>query len=227
MGQLAPLDEFCFAPPMGSDRPTAKDVPLRVLTVRQPWASAIVYGPKRIENRGRPLPSTMLGTSQARRAFWVAISASAAFDVGAQSTVDAWRSPVPDDDVLLDTSGAWPNAPSSVRNEADYPRAAILGFVRIIGQIAVPEPPPAPPRQHADYSALKRLRAKHRGGLWLCGPFGYVIDPTVLRLPAPIPWVGALGFQMATPALQTVFDEALTGDRHVEINDADADPRES
>lgn len=201
--------------------------PLRVLTVRQPWASAIVYGPKRIENRSKPLPETVAGPPHERRPFWVAINASAALDERAQETVNAWRSAVPDTDVLCDTSGAWPSAPPNVNNTTDYPRGAILGYARVLGQIVVPQPPPAPRGQFPDWSGLQKLRARYHGGLWLSwAGFGYILDPTVLRLPEPIPWTGALGFQMPSPELQLSFKAAVRGDTHVELNDDDFEPRE-
>ncbi|MFD7995470.1 ASCH domain-containing protein [Streptomyces mexicanus] len=36
---------------------------MRALTVKQPWAAAIAHGPKRIENRRRPIPAKHLGTT--------------------------------------------------------------------------------------------------------------------------------------------------------------------
>jgi hypothetical protein len=36
---------------------------VRALTVRQPWAAAIAHGPKRTENRTRPIPAKHLGTT--------------------------------------------------------------------------------------------------------------------------------------------------------------------
>ncbi|MCF0086681.1 MULTISPECIES: ASCH domain-containing protein [unclassified Streptomyces] len=36
---------------------------MRALTVKQPWAAAIAHGPKRIENRARPIPAKHLGTT--------------------------------------------------------------------------------------------------------------------------------------------------------------------
>jgi hypothetical protein len=200
--------------------------PLRVLSVRQPWASAIVYGPKRIENRSKPLPQTVAGPPQERRPFWVAISASGELDDGAQATVNAWRSSVPDSDVLCDTTGAWPSAPADVKNLTDYPRGAILGYARVLGQIVVPMPPLAARGEFPDWSALRKLRARYHGGLWLAGAgFGYILDPTVLRLPKPISWTGALGFQMPSPELQLWFKAAVRGDTHVELNADDFDPR--
>lgn len=199
---------------------------LRVLSVRQPWASAIIYGPKRIENRSKPLPETVAGPSQQRRPFWVAISAGLELDEGAQETVNGWRTSVPAEDVLCDTSGAWPSAPPDVKNPRDYPRGAILGYARVLGQIVVPQPPPAPRGEFPDWSGLQKLRARYHSGLWLSwAGFGYVLDPTVLRLPEPIPWTGALGFQMPSPQLQLSFKAAVRGDTHVEFNAADVDPR--
>lgn len=36
---------------------------MRALTVKQPWAAAIAHGPKRVENRTRPIPAKHLGTT--------------------------------------------------------------------------------------------------------------------------------------------------------------------
>jgi len=36
---------------------------VRALTVKQPWAAAIAHGPKRTENRARPIPAKHLGTT--------------------------------------------------------------------------------------------------------------------------------------------------------------------
>lgn len=36
---------------------------MRALTIRQPWAAAIAHGPKRVENRGGPIPAKHLGTT--------------------------------------------------------------------------------------------------------------------------------------------------------------------
>ncbi|MGV2914683.1 hypothetical protein [Streptomyces alfalfae] len=36
---------------------------MRALTVKQPWAAAIAHGPKRIENRARPIPPAHRGTT--------------------------------------------------------------------------------------------------------------------------------------------------------------------
>lgn len=46
---------------------------MRALTVKQPWAAAIAHGPKRVENRTRPIPPAHVGTQ-------ILIHASAAED---------------------------------------------------------------------------------------------------------------------------------------------------
>jgi len=35
---------------------------MRALTIKQPWAAAITHGPKRVENRTKPIPPAHLGT---------------------------------------------------------------------------------------------------------------------------------------------------------------------
>lgn len=49
---------------------------MRALTVKQPWAAAIAHGPKRIENRSKPVPVKHLGTT-------ILIHAGAAVDENA------------------------------------------------------------------------------------------------------------------------------------------------
>ena len=49
---------------------------MRALTVKQPWAAAIAHGPKRTENRIRPIPAKHLGTE-------ILIHAGAAEDINA------------------------------------------------------------------------------------------------------------------------------------------------
>ncbi|MFG2970836.1 hypothetical protein ACGFZS_46965 [Streptomyces sp. NPDC048288] len=49
---------------------------MRALTVKQPWAAAIAHGPKRIENRSKPIPPAHLGTT-------ILIHAGAAEDTNA------------------------------------------------------------------------------------------------------------------------------------------------
>lgn len=36
---------------------------MRALTIKQPWAAAITHGPKRTENRSRPIPIAHIGTT--------------------------------------------------------------------------------------------------------------------------------------------------------------------
>jgi hypothetical protein len=46
---------------------------VKALTIRQPWAAAIVHGDKRTENRPRPIPVKHLGTTiliHAAKAVW-------------------------------------------------------------------------------------------------------------------------------------------------------------
>ena len=77
---------------------------MRALTLRQPYASAIVEGPKRVENRPWPVPST------------VPLPAIIAVHAGAA----AWpTAPV---------RQLWPDCPPA----AQLPRRAILGAMRVV-----------------------------------------------------------------------------------------------
>jgi len=51
--------------------------PLRGLTVMQPWAGAIAYGTKRVENRTWAVPARLMGS-------WIAIHAGKRHDYGAR-----------------------------------------------------------------------------------------------------------------------------------------------
>ncbi|MGV9278101.1 hypothetical protein [Streptomyces griseosporeus] len=67
---------------------------MRALTIRQPWASAIAHGPKRTENRSKPIPAKHVGST-------ILIHAGA----------DEDRAPRPGDQVpriLTDGMRTWP-----------------------------------------------------------------------------------------------------------------------
>ena len=86
--------------------------PTKALTIRDPWAQAIVFGDKRVENRGQRLDK-MLGER-------VAIHVSQTVDR------DAWRSAVN----VLDRTPPW--LEYSVHENLSYP-GHIIGSVRLVG----------------------------------------------------------------------------------------------
>lgn len=79
---------------------------MRAITVRQPWASAIIVGPKRVENRSWPWPSTL------RLPSWIAIHAGARLDEGD----------------LEQARRLWPECPG----RGELPTRAILGVVQVV-----------------------------------------------------------------------------------------------
>jgi hypothetical protein len=84
--------------------------PLSALTLHQPWATAIVDGPKRIENRSWSPPARLLGGG------FIAIHAGKTFDPEALE----W---IVEDEL-------WAQAP---RRRAEYPAGAIVGVAEVIG----------------------------------------------------------------------------------------------
>ena len=91
-------------------------LPLRGLTVRQPWASAIVHGPKRIENRDwKPTRKTVPVPG------WFAIHAG---------DVEAWwrraMSSGASNAMARQIRRLWPAALI-----AEFPRGAVIGLARL------------------------------------------------------------------------------------------------
>lgn len=96
--------------------------PLRVLSVRQPFASAL-FGPKPGENRTWRPSWDVLRTGD-----WLAIHASVSLYVGAVRMVNRWRAAT-SGGWKTDGWALWPECPP-VR---DLPRDAVLGVVRLAG----------------------------------------------------------------------------------------------
>ena len=83
---------------------------MRAITLGQPYASALAYGPKRVENRTWPIPRS------------VRLPAVIAIHAG----LSDW----PDDGVR----DLWPDYPSRV----DLPRRSVLGAMRIVRCVRLP-----------------------------------------------------------------------------------------
>lgn len=85
----------------------------RVLTVRQPWASAIVLGPKRVENRSWHI-----------RPGWVAIHAGASMD---RLDPESWEA----------IADLWPEMPP----RAELPLGKVIGAAHFTGSVAYADRP--------------------------------------------------------------------------------------
>lgn len=100
-------------------------VPIPALTVRQPWASLIVEGVKRVETRTRPCPAKYIGQRVAIHAGASTAALQQQLTLGpfvAYRQADAWR--------LLDQRperGQWTD------RWVELPLGAIVGSARIIG----------------------------------------------------------------------------------------------
>ena len=92
-------------------RPPGPGVVQAVLTVRQPWASAIADGAKTIENRSRKPPARLIGQ-------WIAIHAGLAYESG-----DAHR---------LRQCGIY-DAPL----QGHAPRGVIIAVARVVGWVSI------------------------------------------------------------------------------------------
>lgn len=162
---------------------------LRGVSFMQPYASSIVDGPKRYENRPNAVPKHLSG-----RALWMAVHAGLGWYGGADEAIPRWRA-APRADHRSPDYRAWPSAPVT---RTGYPKSAILGFARVVGCVDF-----AAEQRIADGSGTNPARAMlARAWLssaatraWAFGPMVVVLDPTVLRLPKPIPIPrGALGW---------------------------------
>lgn len=99
---------------------------IRILTVKQPWAWALVRGLKNVENRSKPIPLTV------KLPQWILISASknttkAEFEREAKSLVNH---------LVLDGYDLYVNS-SSIDHLTDYQnyqRGGIIGAVRLAGR---------------------------------------------------------------------------------------------
>lgn len=93
------------------------------LSIRQPWASAIIDGPKRVENRSwRPLWQLPQ---------WIAVHASAGAERNAEGIVANWRGIHRG---LWDVqTGAWPVAPVwTAWTDTPYRTGVLLGAVEVL-----------------------------------------------------------------------------------------------
>ena len=97
--------------------------PLRVLSVRQPFATAL-FGPKPGENRTWAPSRAVLAPGD-----WLAIHASVSLFVGARRIVDRWKDTA--DAAWGEGRGLWPDSPPL----AKMPRDAIIGVLRYAGSI--------------------------------------------------------------------------------------------
>lgn len=160
-------------------------------TFMQPYGSAVIDGPKRAENRPKPPWSRLSG-----RAFWIAVHAGVGWYPGAEESVRVWRSSIqPRSD-----HGAWLLAPET---RAEYPTRRILGLARVVGCIDY-ERTRSIARGLGLHDDSARRRAQEWLGAhmaWAFGPAVWLLDPTVVRLDAPIPHEkGALGLWSVPPA---------------------------
>jgi hypothetical protein len=140
---------------------------LRALTVRQPFASAIAIGPKRVENRPR---STISSRTLVECEGWVGLHAG--FDWYAGRTDDLRK--------------LWPSMPT---DDAAFVRGALLGVMHIDRVVADLEET----RKLVEHGSQVPVRAAQIArDPWAFGPVCYGIDRVVL-LDKPIPCRGQLG----------------------------------
>lgn len=130
--------------------------PVYALTLWQPWASAIIYGPKRVENRPWAPWASIIG-----QRIW--IHASATYDVKShQLVVETWKAtgPVPDAKVLTPAKAI----------------LGILGCARVLGWAGMES------RGHLSESEAAMVRRDP----WWGGPLGwYLGDVVALPEPIP------------------------------------------
>lgn len=135
---------------------------MKALTVKQPWAAAIVQGPKRIENRTWRPPVSLVGSR-------ILIHAALTFDVaGAQACAHRW----------------WPNGYTTLHYSPEIAwghygfrigeivgSALLAGFMvehgRLITSAGV---------EHKGLDATTQLRSSLINSPWWAGPVGWILD---------------------------------------------------
>lgn len=141
---------------------------MRAITVRQPWAWAIVHGGKDVENRSRNIAGSYRGP--------VAIHAGLAFDNQAADTspfVQAWHE-------------VWPTKHPATCDPRIVPQGAIIGVVDLVD---------AHPASHVDSHTSPDGVTVNRS---CCQPWGmlnhhHLVLKNPRALKNPIPAKGKLG----------------------------------
>lgn len=145
------------------------DSTTRALSLYQPWASAIVHGSKRIENRPIPPPANIVG----QRIF---IHAAKTWDAPrAASVVKLWREEKPAGlravlRSLTDKAVAEREDDFLAQVLENYAHlGSFLGSARVIGTVTT--------SAHGHGTLSPRAKEVARAGAsWLMGPFGWVLD---------------------------------------------------
>lgn len=153
---------------------------MRALTVRQPWAWAIVHGGKDVENRSRNIAGTYRGP--------VAIHAGLAFDTDYDLSLLARL--VPTWDAPVTTFDPWQHRPDGVRG-------AVIG-VADLTDAHVSIDCWNPSEQKDDHCSPWAMPGHH---LVLANP---------RPLARPIPWRGALGLWTVPDELEARIWEQVT-----------------
>lgn len=189
------------------DLDEASDPP--VLTYMQPYGSAMFHG-KTHENRSWAVPQRFAG-----KARWICVHAGLGWYEGADTAIRRWRA-LPGEDHRAADYRAWPTAP--LTRDA-YPRACILGFVRLVGCYELEKVRAIAEGRTLASSSLRAeaQRTIRDGAAWAFGPIVWRTDKTSLLLPKPIPIPrGALGLwslddrrAKMPPALQDEVRRAL------------------
>ena len=163
---------------------------MRVITVKQPWAWAIIHGGKDVENRVRNLAGDYRGL--------VAIHAGKAWDASSYDSPKEWEIKR----AITSLENGWPASDVEVwgaetiePDDARYVRSAIIGVVDLTavhrGYVGCPH--------GIEGSPWPELDAYH-----LC-----LENPRPLT--EPIPWKGALGMRtLPDETTRLVLERAIT-----------------
>ena len=161
---------------------------MRVLTVKQPWAWAIIHGGKDVENRVRNLAGDYRGP--------VAIHAGLGFDQSADDSDQSWEIrraiTAEDQGYPADDSQVW-GADTIEETDPRYVRGAIIGVVDLVGvhnSISNGQTPMC-------WGPGERMTDRGPG---FCSPWAtraekHLEMSSPRALTEPIPWKGALGLR--------------------------------
>lgn len=127
---------------------------MKALTLWQPWASSIVYGPKRIENRPWKPPEDLMGER-------FLIHAGLKWDDSAVALLAAH----------------WPQFREAEDLGIKFPTGAIIGSVRLVGCLSKPQPGDSLAFNYSGALCFGRIDTlKRRTDPLFFGPFGWVLE---------------------------------------------------
>lgn len=156
---------------------------IRCLSLTQPWASAVMVGPKDVENRSKPIFAVPSG------GMWIGIHAS---------TTRRLYGMDPDKQIATEYESIaedWPEGPG----DRGFPMGCVLGVVRVERRVDF----------NPNLPDVALIREAHdQLGVWANGPVCYVLGEK-RPLDTPIICKGALGLWPPPPTVGDALERLV------------------